>query len=80
MTNLQQVCASVIMKYVISRTVNYLYISLYRLQKLKKSFIGKYEESPLFYACAPGRVNLIGWLSVVHKFVLSIHNVSDWPD
>ncbi|KAM9496795.1 N-acetylgalactosamine kinase [Clarias gariepinus] len=31
-----------------------------RLQKLKKSFIGKYEESPLFYACAPGRVNLIG--------------------
>ncbi|XP_027028959.2 N-acetylgalactosamine kinase [Tachysurus fulvidraco] len=31
-----------------------------RLQKLKKAFIGKYEETPLFYACAPGRVNLIG--------------------
>ncbi|KAG7323996.1 hypothetical protein KOW79_012012 [Hemibagrus wyckioides] len=31
-----------------------------RLQKLKKAFIEKYEESPLFYACAPGRVNLIG--------------------
>uniref|UniRef100_A0A3B4CCB2 Galactokinase 2 n=1 Tax=Pygocentrus nattereri TaxID=42514 RepID=A0A3B4CCB2_PYGNA len=31
-----------------------------RLQKLKEAFIGKYEESPLFYACAPGRVNLIG--------------------
>ncbi|XP_072527201.1 N-acetylgalactosamine kinase [Salminus brasiliensis] len=31
-----------------------------RLQKLKEAFHGKYEESPLFYACAPGRVNLIG--------------------
>ncbi|KAL7867926.1 hypothetical protein SRHO_G00093100 [Serrasalmus rhombeus] len=31
-----------------------------RLQKLKEAFIGRYEESPLFYACAPGRVNLIG--------------------
>ncbi|TSM52317.1 N-acetylgalactosamine kinase [Bagarius yarrelli] len=32
----------------------------YRLQNLKKAFIEKYEESPRFYACAPGRVNLIG--------------------
>ncbi|MCI4381835.1 hypothetical protein PGIGA_G00256530 [Pangasianodon gigas] len=31
-----------------------------RLKKLKQAFFGKYEESPLFYACAPGRVNLIG--------------------
>uniref|UniRef100_W5JZ43 N-acetylgalactosamine kinase n=1 Tax=Astyanax mexicanus TaxID=7994 RepID=W5JZ43_ASTMX len=31
-----------------------------RLQKLKEAFHGKYKESPLFYACAPGRVNLIG--------------------
>ncbi|XP_036432000.1 N-acetylgalactosamine kinase [Colossoma macropomum] len=31
-----------------------------RLQKLKEAFHGKYEEPPLFYACAPGRVNLIG--------------------
>uniref|UniRef100_A0A4W4GCR7 N-acetylgalactosamine kinase n=1 Tax=Electrophorus electricus TaxID=8005 RepID=A0A4W4GCR7_ELEEL len=30
------------------------------LRKLKEAFLGKYEESPLFYACAPGRVNLIG--------------------
>ncbi|KAF7702081.1 N-acetylgalactosamine kinase [Silurus meridionalis] len=31
-----------------------------RLQNLKKAFTGKYGESPLFYAFAPGRVNLIG--------------------
>ncbi|XP_062848099.1 N-acetylgalactosamine kinase [Trichomycterus rosablanca] len=31
-----------------------------RLQKLKEAFHGKYEEFPLFYVCAPGRVNLIG--------------------
>ncbi|KAM4619513.1 N-acetylgalactosamine kinase [Polymixia lowei] len=31
-----------------------------RLQNLKKTFEQKYGESPVFYACAPGRVNLIG--------------------
>uniref|UniRef100_A0A4W6CZ70 N-acetylgalactosamine kinase n=2 Tax=Lates calcarifer TaxID=8187 RepID=A0A4W6CZ70_LATCA len=31
-----------------------------RLQNLKNAFESKYGESPLFYACAPGRVNLIG--------------------
>ncbi|KAI5627032.1 N-acetylgalactosamine kinase, partial [Silurus asotus] len=31
-----------------------------RLQNLKKAFTEKYGESPLFYAFAPGRVNLIG--------------------
>ncbi|KAL6106567.1 galk2 [Pungitius sinensis] len=31
-----------------------------RLQNLKNTFETKYGESPLFYACAPGRVNLIG--------------------
>ncbi|XP_036400290.1 N-acetylgalactosamine kinase [Megalops cyprinoides] len=31
-----------------------------RLQKLKEIFIQKFGEVPLFYACAPGRVNLIG--------------------
>ncbi|XP_076863539.1 N-acetylgalactosamine kinase isoform X2 [Brachyhypopomus gauderio] len=31
-----------------------------RLQRLKEAFHVKYEEFPLFYACAPGRVNLIG--------------------
>uniref|UniRef100_A0A665WX65 N-acetylgalactosamine kinase n=1 Tax=Echeneis naucrates TaxID=173247 RepID=A0A665WX65_ECHNA len=31
-----------------------------RLHNLKKTFEAKYGESPLFYACAPGRVNLIG--------------------
>ncbi|XP_029951882.1 N-acetylgalactosamine kinase [Salarias fasciatus] len=31
-----------------------------RLRNLKTSFEAKYGESPLFYACAPGRVNLIG--------------------
>ncbi|XP_053175787.1 N-acetylgalactosamine kinase [Scomber japonicus] len=31
-----------------------------RLQKLKEAFETKYGKSPLFYACAPGRVNLIG--------------------
>ncbi|KAK3558379.1 hypothetical protein QTP86_017984, partial [Hemibagrus guttatus] len=31
-----------------------------RLQELKKAFTEKYDQSPLFYACAPGRVNLIG--------------------
>ncbi|KAF0040974.1 hypothetical protein F2P81_006872 [Scophthalmus maximus] len=31
-----------------------------RLQNLKNTFERKYGESPLFYACAPGRVNLIG--------------------
>ncbi|KAK9516536.1 hypothetical protein VZT92_024459 [Zoarces viviparus] len=31
-----------------------------RLQNLKTTFETKYGESPLFYACAPGRVNLIG--------------------
>ncbi|KAI2648242.1 N-acetylgalactosamine kinase [Labeo rohita] len=31
-----------------------------RLQKLKDAFHGKYGQMPLFYACAPGRVNLIG--------------------
>ncbi|XP_013876979.1 N-acetylgalactosamine kinase [Austrofundulus limnaeus] len=31
-----------------------------RLKKLKTAFETKYGESPLFYACAPGRVNLIG--------------------
>lgn len=31
-----------------------------RLQNLKNAFETKYGESPLFYACAPGRVNLIG--------------------
>ncbi|XP_077067280.1 N-acetylgalactosamine kinase isoform X2 [Siphateles boraxobius] len=31
-----------------------------RLQKLKEAFHGKYGQMPLFYACAPGRVNLIG--------------------
>ncbi|KAK2867411.1 hypothetical protein Q8A67_025528 [Cirrhinus molitorella] len=31
-----------------------------RLQKLKEAFHGKYGQMPLFYAYAPGRVNLIG--------------------
>ncbi|KAF4095276.1 N-acetylgalactosamine kinase [Onychostoma macrolepis] len=31
-----------------------------RLQKLKEAFHGKYGQMPLFFACAPGRVNLIG--------------------
>ncbi|XP_029009053.1 N-acetylgalactosamine kinase [Betta splendens] len=31
-----------------------------RLQKLKTTFETKYGEAPLFFACAPGRVNLIG--------------------
>lgn len=31
-----------------------------RLHNLKNTFETKYGESPLFYACAPGRVNLIG--------------------
>ncbi|XP_071752788.2 N-acetylgalactosamine kinase [Centroberyx gerrardi] len=31
-----------------------------RLQNLKNTFETKYGEAPLFYACAPGRVNLIG--------------------
>lgn len=31
-----------------------------RLQRLKKAFQDKYGEPALFYACAPGRVNLIG--------------------
>lgn len=31
-----------------------------RLQNLKNSFETKFGGSPLFYACAPGRVNLIG--------------------
>ncbi|KAJ8398263.1 hypothetical protein AAFF_G00428330 [Aldrovandia affinis] len=31
-----------------------------RLQKLKEIFIQKFGKTPLFYACAPGRVNLIG--------------------
>lgn len=31
-----------------------------RLQRLKEAFQEKYGEPALFYACAPGRVNLIG--------------------
>ncbi|KAL4660726.1 N-acetylgalactosamine kinase [Arapaima gigas] len=31
-----------------------------RFRKLKEAHIEKFEEPPLFYACAPGRVNLIG--------------------
>ncbi|XP_059402779.1 N-acetylgalactosamine kinase [Carassius carassius] len=31
-----------------------------RLQKLKQAFHEKYKHLPVFYACAPGRVNLIG--------------------
>lgn len=31
-----------------------------RLQNLKNTFETKFGEAPLFYACAPGRVNLIG--------------------
>ncbi|XP_052399908.1 N-acetylgalactosamine kinase [Carassius gibelio] len=31
-----------------------------RLQKLKQAFHEKYKQLPVFYACAPGRVNLIG--------------------
>ncbi|XP_057693054.1 N-acetylgalactosamine kinase isoform X1 [Corythoichthys intestinalis] len=31
-----------------------------RLQNLKNAFERHYGETPLFYACAPGRVNLIG--------------------
>ncbi|KAK7891038.1 hypothetical protein WMY93_023001 [Mugilogobius chulae] len=31
-----------------------------RLQALKNAFEKRYGESPQFYACAPGRVNLIG--------------------
>ncbi|XP_041651436.1 N-acetylgalactosamine kinase [Cheilinus undulatus] len=31
-----------------------------RFKNLKNTFEKKYGESPLFYACAPGRVNLIG--------------------
>lgn len=31
-----------------------------RIKKLKETFESKYGEPPLFYACAPGRVNLIG--------------------
>uniref|UniRef100_A0A672SMC6 N-acetylgalactosamine kinase n=1 Tax=Sinocyclocheilus grahami TaxID=75366 RepID=A0A672SMC6_SINGR len=30
------------------------------LQKLKEAFRGKYGQMPQFFACAPGRVNLIG--------------------
>lgn len=33
-----------------------------RLQKLKQAFHEKYKQLPVFYACAPGRVNLIGGL------------------
>lgn len=36
------------------------FILLYRLQNLKNTFETKYGESPVFYAYAPGRVNLIG--------------------
>uniref|UniRef100_A0A8C2HUE7 Galactokinase 2 n=1 Tax=Cyprinus carpio TaxID=7962 RepID=A0A8C2HUE7_CYPCA len=35
-------------------------LSFVRLQKLKEAFHGKYGQEPLFFACAPGRVNLIG--------------------
>ncbi|MBN3296336.1 GALK2 kinase, partial [Amia calva] len=35
-------------------------VSLSRLQNLKEIFISKFEETPMFYARAPGRVNLIG--------------------
>ncbi|KAM9376574.1 N-acetylgalactosamine kinase [Pholidichthys leucotaenia] len=31
-----------------------------RFRNLKETFEKKYGESPVFYACAPGRVNLIG--------------------
>ncbi|XP_016097081.1 N-acetylgalactosamine kinase-like [Sinocyclocheilus grahami] len=31
-----------------------------RLQKLKEAFHETYGQKPVFYACAPGRVNLIG--------------------
>ncbi|XP_038147131.1 N-acetylgalactosamine kinase [Cyprinodon tularosa] len=31
-----------------------------RLKELKEKFEAKFGESPLFYACGPGRVNLIG--------------------
>lgn len=31
-----------------------------RLQKIKDAFHQKYGQTPIFYACAPGRVNLIG--------------------
>ncbi|KAJ8247843.1 hypothetical protein GJAV_G00251150 [Gymnothorax javanicus] len=31
-----------------------------RLLKLKEGFVQKFGKAPLFYACAPGRVNLIG--------------------
>ncbi|KAM4572770.1 N-acetylgalactosamine kinase [Odontesthes bonariensis] len=31
-----------------------------RLKNLKNTFETKYGESPIFYSCAPGRVNLIG--------------------
>lgn len=35
-------------------------VVLYRLLNLKNTFESKYGEAPLFYAYAPGRVNLIG--------------------
>uniref|UniRef100_A0A8C1NL74 N-acetylgalactosamine kinase n=1 Tax=Cyprinus carpio TaxID=7962 RepID=A0A8C1NL74_CYPCA len=35
-------------------------LSFVRLQKLKEAFHGKYGQEPLFFACAPGRMNLIG--------------------
>uniref|UniRef100_A0A8D0C741 Galactokinase 2 n=1 Tax=Scleropages formosus TaxID=113540 RepID=A0A8D0C741_SCLFO len=31
-----------------------------KFRKLKERFVEKFGEPPLFYACAPGRVNLIG--------------------
>uniref|UniRef100_A0A8C7Z9V5 N-acetylgalactosamine kinase n=1 Tax=Oryzias sinensis TaxID=183150 RepID=A0A8C7Z9V5_9TELE len=36
------------------------YSVICRLKNLKTAFEDKYGESPLFYTCAPGRVNLIG--------------------
>uniref|UniRef100_A0A3B3HVC1 Galactokinase 2 n=1 Tax=Oryzias latipes TaxID=8090 RepID=A0A3B3HVC1_ORYLA len=46
----RQPCGSYLLEYSV----------ICRLKNLKNAFEAKYGESPLFYTCAPGRVNLIG--------------------
>lgn len=50
----------------------------YRLQNLKNAFEQKYGETPLFYARAPGRVNLIGNLIFIISFWLKKQQLFLW--
>lgn len=45
----------------------------YRLLNLKNTFETKYGESPLFYAYAPGRVNLIGKIYIDIYFFFNFY-------